>query len=45
MTSFITGNIIKKFLPTIDNLERALASVPADIAEQKWTEGIGATLQ
>ncbi len=40
MTSFLTANIIKKFLPTVDNLERALANVPADIAEQKWTEGI-----
>jgi molecular chaperone GrpE len=38
MTSYITSNIIKKFLPTVDNLERALSSVPADIAEQKWTE-------
>lgn len=45
MTSFITANIVKKFLPTVDNLERALASVPADIAEQKWTDGIRATLQ
>lgn len=45
MTSFITANIIKKFLPTVDNLERALASVPSDIAEQKWTDGIRATLQ
>ena len=45
MTSYITANIVKKFLPTVDNLERALSSVPADIAEQKWTEGIRATLQ
>lgn len=45
MTSYISANIIKKFLPTVDNLERALSSVPADIAEQKWTEGIRATLQ
>ncbi|MDD5197443.1 MAG: nucleotide exchange factor GrpE [Candidatus Gracilibacteria bacterium] len=45
MTSFITANIVKKFLPTVDNLERALASVPSDIAEQKWTDGIRATLQ
>ncbi len=45
MTSFITSNIIKKFLPTVDNLERALATVPGEIAEQKWTEGIRATLQ
>lgn len=45
MTSFITASIIKKFIPTVDNLERALATVPADIAEQKWIEGIRATLQ
>lgn len=45
MISFITANIVKKFLPTVDNLERALASVPVDIAEQKWTDGIRATLQ
>ncbi|MDD5376609.1 MAG: nucleotide exchange factor GrpE [Candidatus Gracilibacteria bacterium] len=45
MTSFMTANIIKKILPTVDNLERALASVPSDIAEQKWTDGIRATLQ
>lgn len=45
MTSFITANIIKKFLPTVDNLERALSSIPIDIAEQKWTEGIRGTLQ
>ena len=45
MTSFITSAIIKKFLPTVDNLERALSNVPGDIAEQKWTEGIRATLQ
>lgn len=45
MTAFITANVVKKFLPTVDNLERALASVPTDIAEQKWTEGIRATLQ
>lgn len=45
MTSFITANVIKKFLPTVDNLERAIASVPSDIAEHKWTDGIRVTLQ
>jgi molecular chaperone GrpE len=45
MTAYISANVVKKFLPTVDNLERALANVPADIAEQKWTEGIRATLQ
>lgn len=45
MTSFITGNIVKKFIPTVDNLERALASVPADVATHVWTDGIRATHQ
>lgn len=45
MTAFISSNVIKKFLPTVDNFERALMTVPVDIADQKWTEGIRATLQ
>ena len=31
------GNIIKRYLPVLDDLERALASRPADLA---WAEGI-----
>lgn len=45
MTSFMTANVVKKFIPTLDNLERAVASVPADIASHAWTDGIRATLQ
>lgn len=45
MTAFITANVIKKFLPTVDNLERALATIPAEIAEHGWTDGIRVTLQ
>lgn len=45
MTAFITASVVKKILPTVDNLERALASVPDDIASHAWTDGIRATLQ
>ena len=31
------GNIVKRYLPILDDLERALASRPADLA---WAEGI-----
>lgn len=45
MTTFITANVVKKILPAVDNLERALVSVPEDIASHVWTDGIRATLQ
>lgn len=45
MTAFITASVVKKMLPTVDNLERALLSVPEDIASHAWTDGIRATLQ
>jgi len=45
MTAFITASVVKKMLPTVDNLERALAAVPEDIASHAWTDGIRATLQ
>jgi len=43
MSSFITGNIVTKLLSTVDNLARAMAAVPADIAESTWIKGIEAT--
>lgn len=43
MTSFITGNIVTKLLPTVDNLGRATVSVPAEIADNAWVKGIEAT--
>ncbi|MDP2103558.1 MAG: nucleotide exchange factor GrpE [Candidatus Gracilibacteria bacterium] len=45
MTAFITASVVKKMLPTVDNLERALTAVPEDIASHAWTDGIRATLQ
>lgn len=31
---------ILKLLPVIDNIERAITHVPADLAEDKWAQGI-----
>lgn len=31
---------ITKLLPVIDNIERAIAHVPADLAENKWAQGV-----
>ena len=33
------GSLIRDLLPVLDDLERALASVPPDQAESKWVEG------
>jgi molecular chaperone GrpE len=40
MGGYITGNVIMKMLPIIDNLERALTNIPADIAENAWVSGM-----
>ena len=37
---FANGALICSLLPVIDDLERAIASVPAELAESSWTEGI-----
>lgn len=39
-TQSITGNIIKKYLPVIDDMERAMKNRPADGDGAKWAEGI-----
>lgn len=31
---------IMKLLPVIDNIERAIAHVPAELAEDKWAQGV-----
>lgn len=36
----ITGEIIKKILPALDDLERALRALPEDTKEASWAEGI-----
>jgi len=37
---FANSTLICNLLPIIDDLERAFASVPADLDESNWTEGI-----
>ena len=43
MTSFITASLLKKILPTVDNLARATSTVPADLTENAWVKGIAST--
>ena len=37
---FARSALILNLLPALDDLERALASIPADIAQHSWVEGI-----
>jgi len=37
---FVISALISNLLPIMDDLERALASVPAEFEESNWTEGI-----
>ena len=37
---FANSTLICNLLPVMDDLERAFASVPADLEESNWTEGI-----
>lgn len=32
--------LIRELLPVLDDLERSLANVPGDLAENKWVEGV-----
>jgi len=35
------AEVIRAFLPIVDDLERALDHVPSEVAEQSWAEGFG----
>jgi molecular chaperone GrpE len=35
------GGLLTQVLPVIDDLDRALANVPADLAEHAWPQGVG----
>jgi molecular chaperone GrpE len=37
---FANSTLVSNLLPIMDDLERAFASVPADLGESNWTEGI-----
>lgn len=38
--NYANAELLKKILPVVDDLERALENVPEDIAEHEWVEGI-----
>ena len=40
LSQFARSALILNLLPALDDLERALASIPADIAQHSWVEGI-----
>jgi len=40
LNQFANSNLILSILPVIDDLERALDSIPAEYAELDWVEGI-----
>jgi molecular chaperone GrpE len=35
------GSLLTQLLPVIDDLQRALANVPNDLADQAWPQGVG----
>jgi molecular chaperone GrpE len=41
IVEFANRMLILELLPILDDLERALASLPVELEEQNWTEGIG----
>ena len=42
---FANSVLMLSFLPVLDDLERAIASVPPELAEESWVEGIRIILQ
>jgi molecular chaperone GrpE len=43
--STATANAFKAVLPVLDDLERALATMPADLQGNPWTNGVGMILR
>ena len=39
------ADLLRQILPTLDDLERALAQVPAELAEHTWTQGVSLIVQ
>lgn len=40
LSDFAKTQVIKDLLPVIDDLERALAHLPEELAENKWAQGV-----
>jgi len=45
LSQFVKANVIYSLLPVLDNLERALDSVPAELEGNTWVEGIKLTVR
>lgn len=43
--SFYKASVVKELLPVLDNFERALKSVPADIKDHDYVKGVQATVK
>ena len=39
-TTLITADVLRRIVPIIDDLDRALKNIPAELSEQGWVEGI-----
>lgn len=45
MKKFATASVLLKLLPTLDNFQRAISHVPAELKEHEWVKGVKATEQ
>lgn len=45
LRKFAAEGLLRRLLPTVDNFQRAMKQVPADVAEREWTKGIVAIEQ
>lgn len=45
LREIVKGAVVKELLPAIDNLERALAHTPADIAEHDYVKGVSGVVK
>ena len=40
MQSRVTADVLRKILPVVDDFERALATMPDDLSQSTWSEGV-----
>lgn len=45
MRQYAAADLLKKLLPTVDNVQRALAHMPQDLQANEWARGIAAIEQ
>jgi molecular chaperone GrpE len=45
LRAYASEGVVHRILPTLDNFQRAFASIPADIAGHEWVKGVTAIEQ